>query len=193
MIRRLANRVRGLVHRVFGVPPQEAAHPTIGLPDWARVGKKRRAHIRRVAALLEEWADAMDTPRGERERWLKACWLHDALRDATLPLAMTHGAAAADRAAQGGESDRGILDAVRYHSVGYAGWEDVGKMLYLADYLEPGRRSRRKQRQAWARRVPAERDAVLREIVAHDVHSRVRRRKPIDAHTAEFWNSLTRA
>jgi HD superfamily phosphohydrolase YqeK len=192
-ITRLALRVRrALARRFFGTSPQpQRAGPRIGaLPGWARVGKKRRAHIRRVAALLEQWADAMEISRRERQRWLKSCWLHDALRDAALPGAVTHGVAAADLAAQSGESDRGVLDAVRYHSVGYAGWDDVGKMLYLADYLEPGRGTRRKQRAEWAKRVPRERDAVLREIVAREVRSRVRRGKPVDVHTVEFWNSL---
>jgi HD superfamily phosphohydrolase YqeK len=140
---------------------------------------------------LEQWADEMKIPRSERQRWLKSCWLHDALRDADLPAGLTHGAAAADRAARGGESDRGVLDAVRYHSVGYSGWDAVGKMLYLADYLEPGRRARRKQRAAWSKRVPRERDTVLREIVGREVRSRLRRGRPIDVYTVEFWNSLT--
>lgn len=126
----------------------------------------------------------------ERQRWLASCWLHDALRDADLPAGLTHGAAAADHAGRGGESDQSVLDAVRYHSVGYAGWDAVGKMLYLGDYLEPGRRARRKQRAEWAKRVPRERDAVLREIVGREVRSRLRRGKPIDVRTVEFWNSL---
>lgn len=191
-ISRLARRVRETLTRWFvGVPPQPAPLPIVGLPLWAQVGKRRRAHIRRVAAVLKQWADAMKISGRERQRWLRSCWLHDALRDASLPAGKTHGEAAADRAAEDGESDPGVLDAVRYHSVGYAGWDDVGKMLYLADYLEPGRRTRRRQRAAWAKRVPRERDAVLREIVAREVRWRMRRGKPVDVHTVEFWNSLT--
>jgi len=161
------------------------------LPAWARAGKRRRAHIQRVAALLDEWADEMAVSREERSRWLKAAWLHDALRDAPATRGTTHGGAAADRAAQDGESDRGVLDAVRYHSVGYAGWDDVGKMLYLADFLEPGRRSRRKQRAKLAKRVPRDRDGVLREIVALQVRARLHAGRSINPRTLEFWNSLT--
>src|SRR2546426_5929548 len=51
---------------------------------------------------------------------------------------------AAERAAHDGETDQGLLDAVHYHSLGFAQWDDVGKMLYLADYLEPGRTLDRK-------------------------------------------------
>ena len=161
------------------------------LPSWAQVGRRRREHIRRVAALLEEWADAMDVSPRERSRWLKAVWLHDALRDADLTRGTTHAAAAADRAVKDGESDRGVLDAVRYHSLGYAGWDDVGKMLYLADFLEPGRKNRRKERAKLAKRVPRSRDRILREIVALQMRSRLRTGRPIHPLTLEFWNSLS--
>jgi HD superfamily phosphohydrolase YqeK len=182
---------RTLARWFVGQAPAQVAQGAIGLPDWAQVGKRRRAHVRRVATLLDQWADEMEIPRPERQRWLKSCWLHDALRDADLPAGLTHSAAAADRAAQSGESDQGVLDAVRYHSVGYEGWDAVGKMLYLADHLEPGRRARRKQRAAWSKRVPRERDSVLREIVSREVRSRLRRGRPVDVRTIEFWNSLT--
>ena len=46
---------------------------------------------------------------------------------------------AAARAKADGEIDRGVLDAVRYHSVGLAEWDMVGRILYAADFLEPGR------------------------------------------------------
>jgi HD superfamily phosphohydrolase YqeK len=189
---------RALVHRAWQalarlLAPRRATSPPAlaELPTWARVGKQRRAHIRRVAELVAGWADEMEVSERERERWLRAVWLHDALRDARLPPDTTHGAAAADRAAREGERDRGVLDAVRYHSVGYAAWDDVGKMLYLADYLEPGRKRRRKERAKLAERVPHERDRVLQEVVALQVRARLRARRAIHALTIEFWNSLT--
>jgi len=190
----LIRRALGALRRLFGgARPRRTRAPTPGdLPSWAQVGRRRRAHIRRVADLLEEWAEEMDVPDRERDRWLKAAWLHDALRDARLREGLAHGAAAADRAERDGESDRGVLDAVRYHSWGYAGWDDVGKMLYLADYLEPGRRRNAKQRAYLADRVPRQRDRVLRKIVAYEIRRRVRARQPVPTVTVEFWNSLTR-
>src|SRR5919197_417291 len=116
------------------------------LPPWATVTPERRAHVERVAALVSTWAAALRVPDAERARWLRAAWLHDALRDAPAVDELAHGPMAADRAAQDGERDRGVLDAVRYHSLGYAEWDDVGKMLYLADYLEPGRPFDRERR-----------------------------------------------
>jgi HD superfamily phosphohydrolase YqeK len=160
------------------------------LPAWARVGRRRRAHIRRVVAILEEWAVEMGVPEAERERWLRAAWLHDALKDARLATGVSHGAAAADRAVRDGEADRGVLDAVRYHSLGYARWDQVGRMLYLADHLEPGRRGGRKRRAKLAKRVPRDCEGVLREIVSEEMRARLKNGRPVDPLTLEFWNSV---
>jgi HD superfamily phosphohydrolase YqeK len=191
-MRALLLRARRLLARVTGLeqawPPKAAP---MQLPPWAQVGRKRRAHVRRVAALLNEWAKEMNVSPRERSRWLTACWLHDALRGADLPRGVTHGDAAANRAARDGESDRGVLDAVRHHSVGSAKWDDVGVMLYLADFLEPGRRDRRKHRAQWAKRMPRDRDRVLREIVAYQIRSRLRKGRPIHPLTLELWNVIT--
>jgi HD superfamily phosphohydrolase YqeK len=97
---------------------------------------------------------------------------------------------AADRAAQDGETDRGVLDAIRYHSVGYAGWDDVGRSVYLADFLEPGRDYERAERRALADRVPLERDAVLREVARRRIMWAVRSEWPLPPETVAFWNAL---
>ena len=162
----------------------------MSLPPWAQVSPERRAHIERVVALLESWADAMHVPAQERARWVRAGWLHDALRDAPLGDATAHGPAAADRAAADGERDRGVLDAVRYHTVGYLHWDDVGRMLYLADFLEPGRLLDPADRAALAARVPRERDAVLKEIARRRIEWVIRSGYQLMPATVGFWNSL---
>ena len=60
--------------------PRPSAAPA--LPSWAQVGPKRLEHIRRVAALLDQWGAAMSLPAAEHARWLRAGWLHDAIKDA---------------------------------------------------------------------------------------------------------------
>ena len=162
----------------------------MSLPAWAQVTPARRSHVERVAALLGEWAGAMRIDRPERDRWLRAAWLHDALRDAPLGDLMAHGPAAAERAAEDGERDRGILDAVRYHTIGYAGWDDVGRILYLADFLDAGRDFDRDGRRALAARVPAERDAVLREVARRRIAWVVKSGWPLLPETVGFWNAL---
>jgi len=98
----------------------------------------------------------------------------------------------ADRAVRDGESDPSVLDAVRYHSSGYAGWDDTGKLLFLADYLEPRRAHRSTERAKLAKRVPRDRDAVLREVVALQIRARLRADRRIPPLMLEFWNSLVR-
>jgi len=160
------------------------------LPEWAVVTPERGAHIERVAALLSTWATALRVPHAERARWLRAAWLHDALRDAPAADELKHGPLAAERAARDGERDQGVLDAVRYHSLGYARWDDVGKMLYLADYLEPGRPFDGVLHRALAARVPGERNAVLRDVAARRIARVIDSGWPLVPETVAFWNSL---
>ena len=162
----------------------------MSLPAWAQVTPARRQHVERVVGLLTGWADAMQVAAPERERWIRAGWLHDALRDAPLGDLMAHGPAAADRAQEDGERDRGVLDAVRYHTIGYAGWDQVGRMLYLADFLEPGRDFDLNGRRDLAARVPREPDVVLREVARRRVDWVLRSGWPLVPETVAFWNAL---
>ena len=172
------------------------------LPDWAIVGPERRAHIERVAELAARWAEEMGVPDCERHRWLQAVWLHDALRDAPLeeldrwapstpgPRSIRHGPASAARAKAEGETDRGVLDAVLYHSLGLAEWDMVGRVLYSADYLEPGRPHDPEHRAELARRFPREPQAVLRQIATERLARTIQAGWPLPEPTVRFWNSL---
>ena len=174
--------------------------PTI--PVWAVMSTERIGHVQRVAQLVADWAEAMGVPDSERNRWLRAVWLHDALRDAPPselerlapstpgPLAIRHGPASAARAKADGEVDRGVLDAVRYHSVGLPEWDMVGRVLYCADYLEPGREFDREQRAELASRFPADPTGVLREVARARVSRMVSSGWPLPDPTVRFWNSL---
>jgi len=173
-----------------------------GLPAWAVASPKRIAHIQRVADLAAAWAERMRVTAAERARWLRAVWLHDALRDADEAAlarwapdtpgsrSLRHGPASASRAEADGEADRGVLDAVRYHSVGFAGWDMVGRVLYCADYLEPGREFDREWRAALAARFPEDSPAVLSEVAARRVTHVVQTRWLLIEPTVSFWNSL---
>jgi HD superfamily phosphohydrolase YqeK len=153
-------------------------------------GLERRAHVERVVMLLGDWAAALRVTPPERDRWVRAGWLHDALRDALATDELAHGPLAAARARAEGERDEGVLDAVRYHSTGFAGWDDVGRMLYLADYLEPGRSFERETRAGLAARVPAERDAVLQEVARRRITWALQSGWALSADTVGFWNAL---
>jgi HD superfamily phosphohydrolase YqeK len=166
------------------------------------MGEARLAHVVRVAELVDGWAHAMLIPENERHRWLRAVWLHDALRDAPEhvlqewasatpgPVELKHGPAAAARAKADGEVDRGVLDAVRYHSVGLAEWDMVGRVLYCADWLEPGRDFEPELRAALAARFPDDPGGVLRDVARARVRHVIDSGWPLPEPTYRFWNRL---
>ncbi len=172
------------------------------IPAWAAMGPDRLAHVRRVVALVDQWATAMGVPPRERHRWLRAAWLHDALRDADRtelvrwapdaagPIELWHGPAAAARAMAEGETDQGILDAVRFHSVGSADWDRAGRILYCADFLEPGRTFDGAERAALAKRLPTDFDGVFFEVVQRRLAYLIHSRWPLPDSTVRLWNSL---
>lgn len=167
-----------------------------GLPPWAVVTPIRAAHIERVASLLAHWADRQGVTERERRRWLQAAWLHDALRDAdetllrtlipdsTDPLPLLHGPAAALMAERHGVNDHEVLEAVRWHTIGNADWGIIGRALYAADFLEPGRDFLREERARLREQWPLDPNGVLRRIVSlRDSHqaSRGRTTHPMSA------------
>jgi len=181
-------------------PTPSGLRPT--LPVWSVVSPARLAHIERVAGVVAQWAEEMGVPDNERNRWLRAVWLHDALRDAPAdelerwapsavgPASLRHGPASAARAKADGETDRGVLDAVRYHSVGLAEWDMVGRVLYCADFLEPGREYLRDQRTALAKRFSGDPTGVLREVARARIEHAVASGWPLTDPTVRLWNSL---
>ena len=184
-------------------PTPPGLRPT--LPRWAVVSPARLDHIQRVAELAAGWAERMGVPDSERNRWLRAVWLHDALRDARAeeleqwaastngPPELRHGPASAARAKADGETDRGFLDAVRYHSLGLAEWDMVGRILYCADYLEPGRSFQAEQRADLAERLPEDPGGVLREVARARLTHIIETGWPVLEPTVRFWNSLATA
>lgn len=180
------------------IPP--GLRPT--LPAWAQITPKRLDHIQRVAELVARWGDEMGTPESEVHRWFKAVWLHDALRDASAedlarfagpipgPVELRHGPAAAGRAKAEGETDRGVLDAVRFHSLGLAEWDMVGRVLYCADFLEPGRSFDRAERAELARRFPGEPQVVTHDVARRRMGYLIQSGWTIPEPTFRFWNSL---
>ncbi|MEJ7760564.1 MAG: hypothetical protein WKF55_13355 [Gemmatimonadaceae bacterium] len=173
-----------------------------GLPLWATIGSKRLAHIERVTSLLRAWASAMRLDASEANAWIDAGAWHDALRDAsdarlreitgdkTTPAALLHGPAAATLLEADGERRATVLDAVRYHTVGSANWGRTGKALYMADYLEPGRKFSREDRHFLAAQVPHSFDSVFRQVVRFRLDWSVREGNHIFPETVALWNSL---
>jgi len=152
--------------------------------------------------VVARWAERLSLPVPERDRWLRAAWLHDALRDASPdhlrllvpghhgPAALLHGPAAAVRAGQAGENDPGVLAAIQYHSTGWAEWDAVGRMLYCADFLEPGRSFDREERAGMLDRFPDDPDGVLRGVAIRRMTHLIRQGWPLNEPGRRFWNSV---
>jgi HD superfamily phosphohydrolase YqeK len=183
------------------LPPVVVAAARGELPDWAVASPPRREHMGRVAALLAEWAEALELPEPERARWAAVGWLHDALRDAPpedlrgevppgfrhLPGPALHGPAAAQRLE--GIVDDEMLQAIRYHTIGHPSLERLGTALYLADFLEPGRDFAIDWRASLAARMPREMNGVLLEVLGARLQHLVQERKTIRPETAAFWSA----
>ena len=123
----------------------------VQLPSWAKVSEKRLAHITRVTALLDRWAEELNLSPDEAKEWHDAGAWHDSMRDAgeaelrewagepAWPVTVLHGPAAARRLAADGEKRQDVLEAIRWHTLGNPAWARTGRALYMADFLEPGR------------------------------------------------------
>ncbi len=178
-----------------------AVRPLV-LPAWAKVTDKRRAHIARVTALLDEWAAAMALDDADAQAWHDAGAWHDALRDeeeGTLralagdvpwPVHVLHGPAAAARLVAEGETRAELLDAIRWHTLGHPGWGRCGRALYMADFLEPGRNFSPADRAFLARLVPHDFDGVFRQVVRMRLEYGLREGLGLFPETVELWNAI---
>jgi 2-amino-4-hydroxy-6-hydroxymethyldihydropteridine diphosphokinase len=191
--------------------PDGILHPVVEnaargiLPDWTCAGPKRRDHMTRVAKVLDGWARARGETPLERARWVASGYLHDSLRDAEpetlrglvdgpfhgLAGKILHGPAAARRLEEDGVEDDELLHAVRYHTLGSAGFASVGMALYSADYLEPGRGWREDWRAKLRDRAVEDLPGVVQEILASRIGYLIRRGRPVHPETLMFWNRLT--
>lgn len=173
------------------------------LPAWAQAGAPRRDHMDRVAALLSDWASALALPDEERRRWIAVAYLHDALRNADpeelrprvpphaahLPGPLLHGPAAAQRLWVDGVRDSELLDAVAYHTLGHPTLGTLGRALYAADFLEPGRDLLNEWRAELRARMPADLGAVVRDVLAARVRHLLACRTSLRPETVGFWNA----
>lgn len=174
------------------------------VPSWARMSAGRLNHVRRVAGLLDAWAQEIELPEEERRRWVAAGMLHDVLKEADpvalrkevppavrdLPDPVLHGPAAAERLRREGVEDRGLLRAVAWHTLGHPKLDRLGLAVYAADFLDPGRDLENEWRVGLRARLPEALEAVVREILEARVIHVIRQGRPIRYETVAFWNRL---
>lgn len=172
------------------------------LPGWAVVSEKRRAHIARVTALLESWAARLGVDAEEARAMRDVGVLHDALRDApeerlralsgdsVSPVDLLHGPAAAELLAREGERRAAVLEAVRWHTLGSPAWGRVGRALYMADFLEPGRRFAVADRAFLAAHAADDFDGTFRQVVRMRLEWSLREGKELFPAAVALWNSV---
>lgn len=173
------------------------------MPAWAKVSDTRRAHIGRVTALLDGWAEECRLGKAEAQAWHDAGRYHDALRDADeaelralagdipgFTLEMLHGPAAAARLARDGDTREELFDAIRNHTVGSRSWGRLGRALFMADYLEPGRKFSRSDRAYLVAQVPHDFDGTFRQVVRARLEWSLREGKRLFPETIELWNDI---
>lgn len=172
------------------------------LPEWAEVSEKRCAHIERVTHLLDRWSNALNLTPADQQLWHDAGRYHDALRDApldrlrlavgdpSLPDTVLHGPAAAVQLEREGETRSELLDAIRWHTLGNPAWGRVGRALFMADYLEPGRPFSQQDRAFLASHVPVDFDGVFRQVVRTRIEWTLREGKAIFPETVALWNRV---
>lgn len=181
------------------IPPSRME---LDLPAWSIASPRRREHIARVTALLDQWAAAMQISAEEREAWHDAGRWHDALRDAEEPLLrelslddrapveILHGPAAAARLASIGESRHDVLEAIRWHTLGNPDWSRTGQALFMADFLEPGRKFMTAERAWLAQMVPGDFAGVFRQVVKVRLEWSLREGKGLHPETVAMWNAV---
>ncbi len=190
-----------------GASPARDAAADGRLPEWAQVSEARLAHIGRVAALMDGWARSLGLDEAERRRWRAAAWLHDALRDAppaelrpgvpealrSLPGKVLHGPAVAARLRAEGVADEELLSAVAWHTLGHPALGPLGRALYLADFLEPGRGFQPLRLATLRARMPAATDEVLRIVLAARLRHLLDTGHPLRRESVDFWNVIAGA
>jgi 2-amino-4-hydroxy-6-hydroxymethyldihydropteridine diphosphokinase len=74
--------------------------------------------------------------------------------------------------------------------VGNKDWAQAGRALFMADFLEPGRKFDREVRAALAADVPGDFDGTFRRVVQNRIAWTLREGRPLDAETSRLWDSV---
>jgi putative nucleotidyltransferase with HDIG domain len=101
-----------------------------------RLSPKRYQHVLRVARVATRIARLL---KADENKAYLAALLHDIERE--LPQAeLTHGHLGATYARKKFDiTDQDILNAIRYHTLGRKKMSQLEKIIFVADYCEPGR------------------------------------------------------
>jgi HD superfamily phosphohydrolase YqeK len=153
---------------------------------------------------MEEWASALGLEEADRLRWAAAGHLHDAMKDAPVdtlrglagpdwPEALLHAPACAARLREAGVRDEELMLAIECHSTGHPDFDLLGEYLYMADYLEPGRKFEPARRAELRNRLPGERNAVLLQVLRDRIQNRLELGSTLRLDSIRLWNRVAGA
>jgi predicted HD superfamily hydrolase involved in NAD metabolism len=91
---------------------------------------------------------------------------------------------------EAGIKDQEILDAIRYHTSGRVGMTTLEKVIYLADYIEPGRRFHGVAEVRELAKVHL--DKALIKAVQNTIHFLLKKDQPIYPDTFYTYNDLVK-
>ena len=83
-----------------------------------------------------------------------------------------------------------MLDAVRWHTLGSPAWGRVGRALYMADFLEPGRRFMHADRAFLASHVAFDFDGVFRQVLRARLEWSLREGMELFPQAVALWNTV---
>ena len=89
-----------------------------------------------------------------------------------------------------GVRDEEFLLAIAYHSTGHPEFGLLGKFLYLADFLDPGRRFLFSEREELRERLPTDREPVLLAVLRHRITRLLDHESPVLPASLLLWNQL---
>ena len=153
---------------------------------------------------MDRWARDLGLDEHDCRRWRAAAWLHDVVRDAPaselrshagpefdgLPGKLLHGPAAAKLLRAEGVDDEPLLCAIAFHTLGDAAFDSIGRALYAADFLEPGRTFDPEMRAVLRARMPDALDEVVLDILRARINHLMEAGSTIHPRTIGFWNTL---
>jgi nicotinate-nucleotide adenylyltransferase len=87
-----------------------------------------------------------------------------------------------------GIDDPSVLNAVKYHITGDCAMDDLAKIVYIADVLEPGRKYHHKVRKLYRKKRPL--DGLLYKVVKQGLKELKNRGKEINPATRNLYKKL---
>lgn len=113
--------------------------------------------------------------------------------DRQLPI-MLHGPVGAESVRQeNGLTNHEVLEAVRWHSTGHPNLSPLGKLVFIADKLDPQKVAAYPYQSDLRKMAEEDIDSAVLEFLSREVANRIQRREPVHPISIETINCLLAA